>query len=289
MIVDAHLHLYRTAREGMLGKAGYEIWEYGDDDEVQFADHSGDVTSAIRALDQAGASVAVVTNLLDVVRPGVAPADDLRSLNQWLCDLAAADRRFLPLIAVDPGLLDVAENIAHLEEMVQHHGAQGIKLHPPLQRIDFADPAIWPILEACVSLDVVVVCHGGPSRDGSGRGEPDAIRPALDAVPGLRISLAHMGGATWRQLPGLARDYPHVSFDLSEIIEWIGAPKAPSPSEMADLIRAVGPQRVMMGSDFPWYDIDHTVQKVLSLPGLSARERQAILGDNAVEFFRLSL
>ncbi|HEV7677438.1 MAG TPA: amidohydrolase family protein [Candidatus Dormibacteraeota bacterium] len=289
MIVDAHLHLYRTAREGVQGKAAYPIWEYGERDEVQFADHSGDVESAIEAMDRAGASVAVVTNLLDVVRPGVAPADDLRSLNRWLCDLAAVDRRFFPLIAVDPNHLDVADNIAHLEEMVQHHGAQGIKLHPPLQRIDLADPAVWPILEACVRLDVVVVCHGGPSRDGPGVGEPDAIRPVLEAVPGLRIVLAHMGGATWRQLPGLARDYPHVSFDLSEIIEWLGAPKAPSPSEMADLIRAVGTQRVMMGSDFPWYDIDHTVQQVSSLPGLSARDKEAILGGNAVEFFRLSL
>jgi len=288
-IVDTHLHLYRTAEEGEQGKAGYEIWEYGKHDHVHFSRHAGDIASAIRAMDDAGASVAVVTNLLDAVRPGVTPADDLRAFNRWLCDLAAADRRFLPLIAVDPNHLSVEQNIAHLEEMVKLHGAQGIKLHPPLQRLDFADRLIWPILEACVRLDVVVVSHAGPSRDGSGRGEPDAFRPALDAFPGLRIALAHMGGAAWRQLPALARDYPHVSFDLCEIIEWLGAPNAPSPAQMTDLIRAVGPQRVMMGSDFPWYDIDHTVGRVLELPGLSAEEKDDILGENAIRFFRLSL
>lgn len=97
-----------------------------------------------------------------------------------------------------------------------------------------------------------------------------------------------MGGAAWRQLPALARDYPHVSFDLCEIIEWLGAPNAPSPAQMTDLIRAVGPQRVMMGSDFPWYDIDHTVGSVLALPGLSAEEKDDIIGENAIRFFRLS-
>ena len=101
-IVDTHLHLYRTAAEGEQGKAGYEIWEYGEHDHVQFSRHSGNVASAIRAMDDAGASVAVVTNLLDVVRPGVPPADDLRAFNQWLCDLAATDRRFLPALLPNP-------------------------------------------------------------------------------------------------------------------------------------------------------------------------------------------
>src|SRR3989304_47800 len=66
---------------------------------------------------------------------------------------------------------------------------------------------------------------------------------------------------------------PTVSFGRCEVSEWLGAPTAPSPAQMTDLIRAVGPQRVMMGSDFPWYDIDHTVGRVLELPGLSAEEK----------------
>src|SRR3989304_10220375 len=139
-IVDTLLHLYRAAEEGEQGKAGYEIGEYGKHAHGHFSRHAGDVASALRAMDDAGASVAVVTNLLDAVRPGVTPADDLRAFNRWLCDLAAADRRFLPLIAVDPNHLSVEQNIAHLKEMGKLHGAQGVKLPPPPQRPDFADP-----------------------------------------------------------------------------------------------------------------------------------------------------
>jgi predicted TIM-barrel fold metal-dependent hydrolase len=288
-IVDCHVHLYRSAAEGERGKVGYEIWEYGPFDGVRFSRASGDVESARAAIAAAGASWVVVANLHDVPRPGVPLADDLRAFNHWLCDLAARDPRFVPLIAVDPHTMSVEENARHLREMVVEYGARGIKLHPPLQHLDFADRRLWPLIQTCVELDVVVLSHSGPSRDGSGIGEPNAFRPLLDAYPDLRIVLAHMGGAAWRQLPGIARDYPSVMFDCCEIVHWLGAPKAPSVEAFVDLVRAVGVERVMMGSDFPWYDIDVTVEKIRGLPGLTDTERDAILGGNAVRFFRLGI
>jgi len=287
-IIDAHLHLYRTPEEGRMAKAAYPIWEYGEYQEVQFSLHAGDKQSAVWAMDQAGVARSVVANLLDAVRPGVIPGDDLKALNRWVCEISALDPRFLPLIAIDPRYLSVAENVEHLEDMVRHHAARGIKLHPPLQRLDLTERSLWPILDTCIDLDIAVVCHTGPSRDGSAVGEPDQLRSALDEFPQLRIAMAHMGGAAWRQLPAFSRDYPTVFFDLSEIIAWTGAPNAPSQSQLADLIRAVGSERVMMGSDFPWYDIKDTIDRVLALPGLSATEKDQILGENAIRFFRLS-
>jgi len=290
LIVDTHLHLYRTADEGEASKSGYEIWEYGPNPGVHFSTRPGDYASAIDALESSGTSYAVVTNLLDIVRPGAAPGDDLVAFNRWLCDeIAARDPRFIPLIGVDPNRLTMDENVAHLEEMATGHGARGIKLHPPLQRLDFADRSIWPIIETCRRLDLVIVSHSGPSRDGSGLGEPEAFRPILDAFPELRIVLAHMGGAAWRQLPAIARNYPHVHFDLCEIVEQLDAPRAPSAEELAALVREVGVERVMMGSDFPWYDIDHTIDRVRALPGLTEAEQRLVLGENAARFFRIAI
>lgn len=286
LVIDAHLHLYRTAEEGEQGKHGYQTWEYGPRPNVRFSTLAGDGASAREALDAAGASMAVVANLLDVVRPGVPPAEDLVAFNRWICDVSRDDSHFYPLIAVDPGLMSVQENVRHLEEMVAR-GARGIKLHPPLQRLDPSNPALAPLFSACVGMGLVVLSHSGPSRDSSGRGEPDSFRGLLSAFPALRIMLAHMGGAAWRQLPGIARDFPQVHFDLCEVIEWLGAPLAPTADELVSLVRQVGVGRVMMGSDFPWYDIDHTAQLVRELPGLSTEEQNAILGENAARFFDL--
>ena len=105
--------------------------------------------------------------------------------------------------------------------------------------------------------------------------------------PNLKLVLAHLGGAAWRETEELAAAFPQVMFDLSEIIEWPGSPNAPTGADMVDLIRNVGVERVMLGSDFPWYDPAMTVDRVMGLPLLSEQERSAILGGNAVSFFGL--
>jgi predicted TIM-barrel fold metal-dependent hydrolase len=48
------------------------------------------------------------------------------------------------------------------------------------------------------------------------------------------------------------------------------------------MIRQIGPERVMLGTDFPWYDLERTVELVMALPVLSTGEKERILGANAV-------
>ena len=60
-------------------------------------------------------------------------------------------------------------------------------------------------------------------------------------------------GATWEQAFDIASAFPNAYFDSSELIEWTGAPNAPTDEQLAQLIRDIGPGRVMMGSDYPWY------------------------------------
>ncbi|GAI54065.1 unnamed protein product [marine sediment metagenome] len=42
-----------------------------------------------------------------------------------------------------------------------------------------------------------------------------------------------------------------------------------------------------MGSDFPWYDIDHSVERVMELPLLSTEQKEALLGANAIRILGL--
>jgi uncharacterized protein len=287
LIIDTHVHIYRTQQEGQKAKQGYEIWEYGSGGDPRFAEWLGDADDATVAMERAGASYAVVTNMLDRVSNGADAGQELVAFNEWLCDLAQRESRFIPCLAVDPARLPVTDLAAHVRQMASDRGAAGIKLHPPVHRLDLADETLWPVFEVCQELDLRVVSHSGPSREGRQYGEPDAFRPVLDAFPQLRLVLAHMGGAAWRQLPGIANDYPTVYFDCCEIIEWLGASRAPSRQEFVHLIEAVGKDRVMMGSDFPWYDIARAVELVRNLPGLSEADKSALLGGNAVRCFGL--
>jgi uncharacterized protein len=303
--VDVHMHLYPTAASGDWWKSGYQIWEYGDKDGVRFSRYSGTVDDALAAMEEAGFSHGIAVNLLSVdlfreealaalpaslqgderaravAEIDATMADRFRAFNRWLVDALAPVPRLTPYVGVDPWALTPAQNVEHLRELAER-GARGIKLHPVAQRFQPDDPRMRPVYHACEELGLVVLSHTGSARGGEPFAEPRAFAAVLREHPRLPMVLAHLGGGSWRQTVALAAAFPEVSFDLCEIVEWTGAPNAPSDEDLARMIREIGPERVMLGTDFPWYDLGHTVELVMGLPLLSTGEKEQILGANAV-------
>ena len=76
---------------------------------------------------------------------------------------------------------------------------------------------------------------------------------------------------------------------MSEIVAWVGAPNAPDPDELVALVRNIGVDRVLFGSDFPWYDPGEMAGVVRRLPGLRDGEIDAILGENAARILELPI
>ena len=156
-------------------------------------------------------------------------------------------------------------------------GARGIKLHPVAQRFQPNDPRMRSVYDACEELGLVVLSHTGSARAAShspSPGRSQRCSSSTSAHPGAGTP----GWGSWRQTPELALAFPLVRFDLCEIVEWTGAPNAPTEEDLARLIKQVGPERVMLGTDFPWYDLDRTVELVMRLPVLSTGEKEQILG-----------
>jgi uncharacterized protein len=302
--VDVHMHLYPSAESGAWWKGGYEIWEYGAKEGVAFSRASGTVGEALAAMEAAGFSHGIAVNLLSVdlfrqeavaLLPVDLQGEDLaaavagieatmaerfRAANRWLVDALAPLPQLTPYVGVDPSALSPDENVEHLREMAAR-GARGVKLHPVAQRFEPGDPRMRPVYDACEQLGLVVLSHTGSAKGSEPFAEPGAFAGVLEQHPRLTVVLAHLGGGSWRQTLDLAKAFPAVAFDLCEIIEWTGAPKAPTAEELARLIREIGPERVMFGTDFPWYDLDRTVELVMGLPLLSAAEKEQILGANA--------
>jgi hypothetical protein len=190
------------------------------------------------------------------------------------------------LVSVDPTVLDARVLVDHLHQLAGN-GVRGVKLHPVSQGFRPDDPRLESIYGTCQAAGLVVLSHSGPGHHQGASAQPGEFVPVLEKWPDLRLVLAHLGGAAWRETAAVAAAYPNVVFDLSEIIEWAGAPHAPSAGELAALIQTIGADRVMLGSDFPWYDPARTADRVMALPGLGPAERDAILGGTA--FALLSL
>ena len=175
----------------------------------------------------------------------------------------------------------------HIKDMVENHAAAGVKLHGAFQGFDMSDERLWPTYQVCQDLNVPIIAHSGPDRESKGFAEPRAFAKMLDSFPQLRMVVAHLGGGTWTQTLDIAKAYPNTYFDCCEIIEWTQSDNGPTEKQLAQLIRDIGPSRVMMGSDFPWYDLDHSIDRVFSLPILSMEEKERIIGANAVDILGL--
>lgn len=307
--VDMHIHLYPTADISRAEKAG-DVWEYGGQP-LHRSERQGTLEELRGQMEATGVSRGVLlvysrarerlaaerTNIPTGLPSNEAEAfaakqraqalADMEARNLWGCEVSRANPEISTFIAIDLALQSGEEAVAHARNLAENNGAHGIKLHTGLQGFSISDERLWPLYAFCQERGMPVLGHGGPDRDGSGYSEPQAFEAMLEAFPRLTVVLAHMGGATYRQTAALAARFTNLCFDCSEIIEWAGAPNAPSDHELAALIQEVGAERVMMGSDFPWYDLDHTLRRIQELPLLSEQEKRDIMGANAMRLLRL--
>jgi uncharacterized protein len=311
MLVDAHMHVFSTPAIGDRWKTEYEIWEYGRKD-VEFTRYPGTIEDAKEAIAESGYRHAIIANVFmgNLVRAHALeelPADltseerarqeaaidasmpaRLEAANEWIFEVAGELPDVSIVLAYDPTVLPGEAGAAHVARLARERGAKGIKIHPALQTFDPDDERIHPVYRTCVELGLTVLSHSGPSRSGPQYAEPNSFTPVLHRFPDLRLVLAHLGGGAWRQAAGVADAFPRAWFDLSEVISWLGAPDAPSGEDMARMIRAIGPERVLLGTDFPWYDLGETADRVESLPLLGRQEKDAILGENAALAYQVS-
>lgn len=309
--VDSHIHVYRNVEEGEAEKDGYQVWEYGPQEDTHISALSGTLDELLAAMAAADIRRGIAVNLYiadeqraklrAALPPHLAGAalekaeaeieakvlEDLKAFNRWGCRVARDHPEIATFVGADVTLLSGEAAAAHLRDMAENEGAAGLKLHGAACGFYMGDERLWPTYAACRDMGLPVIGHAGPDKGGKGFAEPRAFGEVLRAFPDLPIVLAHMGGATWRQTLEIAEGYPNAYFDCCEIIEWTHSEKGPDDEALARLIQDVGPERVMMGSDYPWYDLDHTVERVLALPLLSAEEKEGILGANAVRILRL--
>lgn len=295
------MHLYRDAAEGRQVVGEFPITEYGAGEGVRLGDTAGTVAEALASLRAGGVDHGCALNSFELpdypfppeggwppIPPFAEYADELRAVDEWICEVGAAHPEMLPFITVNPAVLRATEAAAHIAQMADEHGARGLKLHPIALRAFPAEPALATTWATCAERGLPVVAHCGPDRRGVGWALPGSFAPVLERHPDLRLVLAHLGGAAWRDVVELAMAFPSVRFDLSEIASWSGrAPGAPTPDELAGLIRTIGAERVLLGSDFPWYEPGDVIAAVEELPGLGEGERGAILGENAAALLGL--
>jgi uncharacterized protein len=299
-IVDVHVHVLPEGEPGEEPERDpYEIWEYGAKADVEVCEVAGTIGQVTDAMRAAECDHFVAVNMFapdaELAKMGSDAAletcfESLRQrlvdFNSWALNLAASRPNMTTFVAMDPTVMGGNDGAEHLC-WAYERGARGFKIHPVIQQFLPDDPRMDQIFDACQELEMGVIAHAGSSRSSPEWAEPAAFATVLDDHPDLKLVLAHLGGGRWQQTCQLAEAYPSVRFDLCEIIAWCGAPGAPTHDELGRMIKQIGAERVMFGTDFPWYQVDRTVDQVMALPYLGDEERALILGVNAVNYLGL--
>jgi len=302
MRIDTHVHVYATAEQGLFEVGEYPITEYGEKSDVRFSTRAGTVDDALAAMAMAGIDYSAMLGSFELPELPFPPggerhwpddppfaelADDLVAYNRWLCGVGEQHPSLLPFVTVNPAVLTSGQSARLVAELFDERGARGMKLHNIGIRTHPDDPGLLGVYEACQERSAPIVVHCGPDARGYGWATPASFVPVAEQYSRLPLVLAHLGGASWRELAAVADAHPQIWFDLSETVQWVGATNGATVQQLVGLIEHVGVERVLMGSDFPWYEPSDTIAAVGEL-GLSADAERAILGENAATLLRLT-
>lgn len=216
--------------------------------------------------------------------------DRMKRRNLWSCTMAKENPKFAPLISIDI-MQTSLEMQAEIEDKAMIQGARGLKLHPVANRFYPYDRRLWPAYAKATEMNLPILFHSGKG-DIAGYAEADYARPknfepVLQSFPKLKIILAHLGKGFLQESVAIAQKYANLFFDTSAMITGIEIKDGfVSDDEAVKFIRALGVDKVLFGSDWPWFDPLPAIEKIRGL-NLTEEEKQKILGENAAEIYGL--
>jgi len=176
--------------------------------------------------------------------------------------------RLLPMVTANPwfGEQAVAEARRGFEA-----GAVGLKLHPGLQGFKITDEIVFPLVELAQAHNRPVYFHTGTPVTSM----PFQLTELAQRFPEAKLIMGHMGFSDfWNDVADAAQAASNIYLETSG--HW--------PSFVTDMVRAVGSQRILFGSDVPMNLMDLEIEKI-TRHVLDANDRENILHRTAEALF----
>ncbi|GAB3808844.1 hypothetical protein GCM10028798_35580 [Humibacter antri] len=244
-------------------QAAYEIWDahahVGRFSRFFIPDH--EPAHMVEVMDRAGVHVAVISALR-------ALEDDTRAGNAEMVEVL--DRwptRFRGWVVFNPWLSTRADLLGGLT----HPGVVGVKIHPDLHEYPVTGMRYEPMWRAAVERGVPVLTHTWAT---SPFDDPAMLAMVARRHPDLRILLGHSGAspAGFELSLELALEHPQLHLEICG--------SRYSGTVLSRTVAAIGADRVVFGSDFPFIDLRPALGRV-AFADLTESDRRAVLGGTA--------
>jgi aminocarboxymuconate-semialdehyde decarboxylase len=322
-VIDAHTHWYPAQWVDLVQNEGEAAGGRNDRGGITFnaggvgavfSPNYIDLESRIKSMDETGINAQVLSLMAPMVY-WAPPAFGLKLAQSYNDACSAAHRRY-PDRFVGLAMLPMQQPELALEELERAGklpGMRGVMMATAINGKNLDEKAFFPIYAKCEELGWPIFTHpvaplggermskyylsnllGNPVEIGIA-GYSLILGGVLDAFPKLEVMLPRAGGnvpwgimrldRTVERMPQLAQAKRPATIYLKRfyydcIIE--------SPQIVMDLIRLVGADRVLFGTDYPSPMRDaRPTEFIQGLAELSQSERDAILGGNAARAFGL--
>ena len=209
---------------------------------------------------------------------GLPFGDDLDVRWHEAVEDAGAGERLIAGASVHP------RDDARLEKLrrAAARGARIVKLHPAMQRFYPDDPEAMEVYAECGRLGLAVFFHAGRAGIEPERMHPYTMlrnyAPMLERFPEVDFVFGHGGARDAADAIELAARHPNVWMDVH----------GQGVTVLAEMIDRLGGDRLLYGTDWPFYHLAATLAKVLIVTEGRPELRNAMLRGNAERLLGLA-
>ncbi|MEE9594755.1 MAG: amidohydrolase family protein [Candidatus Hydrothermarchaeales archaeon] len=191
--------------------------------------------------------------------------DAVKPDNSLVIELAEESDRLIPLAWINPLANDAVEEAMRSI----NKGARGIKLQPGFHGYTLEDEEVAKVVKATADFDVPVFVHTGSDV------LPASAQELVERFQDVRFVLMHMGMYThYTDAISLASRYDNVYLDTAD----------PLPAIAVEIaIDQLGPERILMGSDFPFWGHPKLAVEKIKIATRDEKRREMIMGKNALK------
>ena len=243
----------------------------------------GDVSMLLRHMDECGIEKAVVFPPFACQMDG-----DMREANVWALRQIKGQNRLIPFGTVSP----VAPDAADVLHLLVGEGIAGAKVHPSIDVYDLTDPKAMAFYAEAARFGFILDFHTGPHGTRLSLADPVKLDTIAWEFPELRLVFEHVGGRTHFEvlLAVLANHRKSTFAGITSVLDRDHNPLWHlGPERLGDLVRIVGPERLVFGLDFPWNPPEQTRYELAVIRGLGLPKEaeEKILGVNLLRLLGL--
>jgi uncharacterized protein len=160
-------------------------------------------------------------------------------------------------------------------------GAKGIKMHPSVQLVRADNRRARELYAMCADREMIVFWHCGPAgiepKLGQYLNQVKFYQAPIAENPKTTFVLGHAGARQFEEALRLQRQYPNVWLETS----------SQSLSNVRRMVEEADPDRIVHGSDWPFYHPAISVAKVLLATEDRREIRHKILWKNAARLLKI--